>query len=342
MKLNRIKVLVIDDSLFFREALSRGLSSDPALEVVGAASDPFEARDKIIELEPDVLTLDVAMPKMDGIQFLKELMPQYPVPVVVISSAGDKVFDALRAGAVDYVKKPEIKKPEDVQKFYSEIIVKIKIASVAKVGRIKRNPAPVHAAPEKHGSMRHVMIAIGASTGGPEAITQVIRNLPETTPGIAIVQHMPPVFTKMFAERLNSICKMEVLEAHDGDAMKTGRVLIAPGGCHMELKRGHDGYYVKCFPGEKVNGHCPSVDVLFNSFAACAEGGAVGVILTGMGGDGAKGLLNMKQHGAYTFGQDEKSSVVYGMPHVAWQIGAVDKQAPLDEIPVLIQRYLYE
>lgn len=341
----RIRVLIVDDSVVFRTALSRSISADPAIEVAGTAADPFEARDKILSLAPDVMTLDVSMPRMDGIAFLKKLMPQYPLPVVVVSSASGAVLDALNAGAVDFVAKPEGGSPEALRAFFSELAVKIKIASIAKIG-IRRQEAPIssenRASPGGAGARNreNALIAIGASTGGTEAVASVIRVLSADTPGIAIVQHMPTPFTRMFAERLDGISAMEVREARDGDEMRTGCVLIAPGDRQMELRRGAGGFYVHCFEGEKVNGHRPSVEVLFKSFAACAKPPMVGVILTGMGGDGAKGLLEMRQHGAFTIGQDEKSCVVYGMPHVAMEVGAVCKQASLDAIPGLIQRYL--
>lgn len=337
--IKKIKVLVVDDSLVFRETLARGIAEDFGIDVVGTAADPFMARDKILELEPDVITLDVEMPKMNGIDFLKKLMPQYPLPVVVVSAVSSNVFDALNAGAVDFVTKPDVYKAGGINSFINELIIKIKIASTAKVGSYKKEFIPAKSI--THNEFRgDTIIAIGASTGGTEAIYEVIKAFPRNMPGIVIVQHMPPVFTRMYAERLNNSCILEVKEAQDGDAIQSGRVLIAPGDYQMKVIRNNKGHYIKCYKGEKVSGHCPSIDVLFDSVAHAAGGQAIGVILTGMGSDGAKGLLNMKKQGAYTIGQDEKTSVVYGMPMVAFNIGAVEKQIPLGGIPQAICKFL--
>ncbi len=335
----KIKVLVVDDSLVFREALARGIAEDPGIEVVGTAIDPFAARDKILELQPDVVTLDVEMPKMNGIEFLKKLMPQYPIPVVVVSAVSDNVFDALNAGAVDFVTKPDFQRLGGLSSFINELIVKIKIASTAKVGGYKKEYTPVRAFSGSNNG-KDLIIAIGASTGGTEAIYQLIKEFPRDMPGIVIVQHMPPVFTKMYAERLNNSCLLEVKEAQDGAMIKTGTVLVAPGDFQMKVVKEGGNYLVRCFKGEKVSGHCPSVDILFDSVADSAGSNAIGVILTGMGSDGAKGLLKMRRRGAYTIGQDETSSVVYGMPMVAFNIGAVEKQMSLDRIPQEIFNYL--
>lgn len=333
MKVSRkIKVLIVDDSLLFRETLAKEIAKDFGIEVIGTAEDPFAARDKILELKPDVVTLDVEMPKMDGIAFLKKLMPQYPLPVIVVSSVGKNVFEALDAGAVDFVTKPEMGKPGGMNSFINELIVKIKIASTAKVGSFKKDYEAVKVISNHGVDISNTILAIGASTGGTEAIYSVITSLPRDMPGILIVQHMPPVFTRLYADRLNNSCKLEVKEAQDGDLVKPGRVLVAAGDYHMRLAKGPSGYYVKSTQGERVNGHCPSVDVLFDSVAEVARNRAIGVILTGMGADGAKGLLNMRKRGAYTIGQDEKTSTVYGMPMVAYNIGAVEKQLPLDKI----------
>ena len=337
MPVRKIRVLVVDDSLLMREVIAKGLRADAALEVVDTAADPFEARDKIIALEPDVMTLDVEMPRMNGIEFLKKLMPQYPLPVVVVSAVKSNVFDALNAGAVDFVTKPEAGKPDGVSSFINELIIKIKIASTAKVGQlVKKDLTQVRRLGGKSGVLDQKVIAIGASTGGTEAIYSVVKAFSREMPGIVIVQHMPPVFTRMYAERLNNSCQMEVKEAQDGDLVVPGRVLIAPGDYHMKLLCDKNHYFVKCFSGERVNGHCPSVDVLFNSVAEAAGPNAVGIILTGMGQDGAKGILQMRKKGAYTIGQDEKSSVVYGMPMVAYNIGGVVKQASLERIPEIV------
>lgn len=336
----RIKVLIVDDSLVFRESLSREIAKDPDIEVVGTATDPYMARDLIIKLKPDVLTLDVEMPKMNGIEFLKKLMPQYPLPVIVVSSVSQNVLDALDAGAVEFVTKPNVTRPGGMASFVNELIIKIKIASTAKVGNRKSDYTPSRPVTSQGIDTMSKIIAIGASTGGTDAIHTVISGLPRDMPPIVIVQHMPPVFTKLYAERLNNTCELEVKEAEDGDALRPGRVLIAPGNYQMRVAKRGSGYIVKCTQEEKVSGHCPSVDVLFDSVADVVGKQSVGVILTGMGRDGANGLLKMKKTGAYTIGQDEKSSVVYGMPMVAFNIGAVDKQLPLDRIDDEIIRFL--
>jgi two-component system chemotaxis response regulator CheB len=329
----KLRVLVIDDSLVFREAVARGISKDKGIEVVATAANPYEARDRIEELEPDILTLDIEMPKMNGIEFLKKLMPQYPMPVVVVSALSDNVFEALNAGAVDFVTKPDSKTENGMDGFINELIVKIKIASMAKVTVHKSESIIERLNTFKPMNPNTMIIAIGASTGGTEAILDVIQSFPREMPGILIVQHMPPVFTRMYADRLNNICKMEVKEAENGDVVMPGRVLIAPGDKHMKMNKKGNLYVVECFDGDKVNGHRPSVDILFDSVAEKAGTAAIGIILTGMGYDGAKGLLKMKQKGAVTIGQDEKSCVVYGMPKVAYDIGAVVKQVTLKNIP---------
>ena len=330
----KVKVLIVDDSYLFRETLAVELAKDFGIEVVGIAGDPYEAKDMILEHEPDVIALDVEMPKMDGISFLKKLMPQYPLPVVVMSSSEQNVFDALSAGAVDFIAKPKSRQLFEL--FINELIVKIKIASTAKVAYHKKNYTPeesVAIAAGKKTGISDMIIAIGASTGGTEAIASIINVLPRDMPGILIVQHMPPVFTKLYAERLNRTSRLEVKEAEDGEAVKPGKVLIAPGEYHMRLVRSDNGFSVSCKKREKVSGHCPSVDVLFDSVADKAKERAVGILLTGMGSDGAKGLLNMRDKGAHTIGQDETSCVVYGMPKVAYTIGAVRKQLSLEKIP---------
>lgn len=334
-----IRVLIVDDSFLFREVLSKGISSDANIEVVATAIDPFDARDKIINFKPDVMTCDVEMPKMNGIEFIRRLMPQYPLPVIVVSSANRVVFDAMDAGAVDFVAKPDVKSVESVESFINEMIEKIKIASKAKVLHLKEENIPGKIAGNANTNLNRI-IAIGASTGGTEAIYSIVRSLPESAPGIVIVQHIPPVFSRMFAERLNASTNLNVKEARTGDLVEKGRVLIAPGDQHMKIIKIGDNYKVQCFEGDRVNGHCPSVDILFESVAREAGGNAIGVILTGMGYDGAKGLLSMKRKGARTIGQDEKSSVVYGMPKVAFNIGAVEKQASLNNIAQLIYKML--
>lgn len=326
-----IRVLVVDDSLLFRELLSLGISSEPGIEVVATAKDPFEARDKILQYKPDVMTCDVEMPKMNGIEFIRRLIPQYPIPVIVVSSVSKAVFEAMDAGAVDFVVKPDMGGRKSVEQFIYNLIEKVKIASTAKIVRnTSKNTLYSNRVYGNNYSNR--IIAIGASTGGTEAISKILKDMPSTIPGMVIVQHIPPVFSRMFAERLNMSTNLNVKEAKNGDYVEQGKVLIAPGDKHMRIRKVSDRYKVECFEGDKVNGHRPSVDILFESVAKEAGKDAVGIILTGMGYDGAKGLLSMKRRGAQTIGQDENSSVVYGMPKVAYNIGAVCKQLSLDKI----------
>lgn len=332
-----IRVLVVEDSLVFRELLVQNLNNDPAIEVVATAKDPFEARDAIIEHKPDVMTLDIELPKMSGIEFLQKLMPQYPLPVVVISALSDKVFDALNAGAVDFVAKPSVTgRAQLVDFIQNELLVKIKIASTAKISQIKQKAAAAQVlqgaqALTQKGS--DLIVAIGASTGGTEAIFSVVKDFGPDIPGVVIVQHMPPGFTSMYAKRLDNQCRVQVKEARTGDRVLPGHVLIAPGGDeHMRLVKVNGVYQVEIKPGPRVNGHCPSVEVLFDSVAKVAGPKALGIILTGMGGDGAKGLLAMRKAGAHTIGQDESTCVVYGMPKVAYDIGAVEYQEKLQDI----------
>lgn len=331
--MRKIRVLIVDDSLMFRELLVRNLGNDPAIEIVGVAKDAYEARDAIIALKPDVMTLDIELPKMNGLEFLRKLMPQYPMPVVVISALDGKVFEALNAGAVDFVAKPKVSERRELEEFIqNELPVKIKIASIAKIGNIKKNTQHAN---EEHISKekQDIVVAIGASTGGTEAIASVLKEFGSDIPGTVIVQHMPAGFTAMYANRLNDQCRVVVKEAKNGDFVKPGQVLLAPGGdAHMELIKNGKDYQVSIKKGPKVNGHCPSVDVLFNSVAKVAKDKAVGIILTGMGGDGAKGLLKMREVGAHTIGQDEASCVVYGMPKVAYDLGAVEHQVPLKDV----------
>lgn len=332
--MRKIRVLIVEDSLVFRELLVQKLNQDPGIEVVGAARDPFEARDMLIEFKPDVMTLDVELPKMNGIEFLQKLMPQYPIPVVMISSVTDKVFDAMNAGAVDFVCKPSNATRAQIEEFITtELPVKIKIASIAKIGEFKKKREVEPRRTETVKKDDQLIVAIGASTGGTEAIANVIKGFGPDIPGTVVVQHMPPGFTAMYAQRLNDRSRVRVKEAQDGDKVLPGLVLIAPGGDRqMELcKRGGE-YYVSLKEGPKVNGHCPSVDVLFHSVAKNAGNRAIGIILTGMGGDGAKGLKAMREAGAHTIGQDESTCVVYGMPKVAYDIGAVEYQLKIEDI----------
>ncbi len=331
--MRQIRVLVVEDSLVFRELLVQNLNADPGIEVVAAAKDAFEARDAILKYKPDVMTLDIELPRMSGIEFLRKLMPQYPLPVVMISSLSDKVFDALNAGAVDFVAKPAGANREQLESFIKkELPVKIKIASIAKLNRRKKEVLKMPEQPLRVDT-QNMVIAIGASTGGTEAIANILQEFDKDVPGVVVVQHMPQGFTEMYANRLNDKCRVSVKEAKTGDYVLPGQVLIAPGGTsHMQLVKMNGGYQVVIKPGAKVNGHCPSVDVLFRSVAENAGERALGIILTGMGGDGAKGLLEMRNAGARTIGQDESTCVVYGMPKVAYDLGAVEYQEKLPDI----------
>lgn len=334
----KIRVLVVDDSIFFREAMRYHISRDPDMEIAGEAGDAVTAVRKIEELNPDVITLDIEMPGMNGIDFLKKVMPGYAIPVVVVSSANVRVFDALRAGALDFVAKPDSRQGMGQTSFFNELITKVKGFAAVNRSILKNMVNPYHEKLKKH--TKYEMIAIGASTGGTEAIYKVVRDLPNDIPGIVIVQHMPPVFTRMYAERLNNSCALEAKEAENGDQIVPGRILVAPGDYQMRVRKAGGNYYVECRKAEKVNGHCPSVDVLFHSVAEKAGTDVIGILLTGMGRDGAEGLLEMRKKGARTFGQDEASSVVYGMPKEAYNMGAVEKQLPLNEIPQELMRIL--
>jgi len=334
-------VMLLEDSLLFRELMAKGLSGDSRIELVGSATDPFEAKDKIPLLEPDVLTLDIEMPKMDGIKFLRNLMPQYPLPVIVISSLKTSVFEAMDAGAIDFIAKPD-NLNEDMTRFFADLKNKIVAASQARFA-YRRNPnAEIRL--ESEGVIGMVdpldVVAIGASTGGTDAINSILTKFSVNVPGIVIVQHMPAGFTALYAKRLDAITNIEVKEAEDCDEVRPGRALIAPGDFHLTLEKAVNGYRVRCDQNKKVNGHRPSVDVLFDSVAETAGRHAVGVILTGMGSDGAVGLKKIRNFGGYTIGQDERSSVVYGMPMAAYVSGAVMVQLPLYRIPDEILRKL--
>ncbi len=339
MQARAVRVLIVDDSLFIREYIASALSKDPGIEVVGKAKDSYEAREKVIELAPDVMTLDINMPGVGGIDFLKQLLPEYPLPVVVISDVSSSVFDALDAGAVDFISKPELKTERDKQQFVSEMGVKIKIASIAKVGKQKHRKENNPSCQPEAQAGSDSLIAIGASTGGIEATLSILKSLSDDMPGIVIVQHMPPVFTRLYAERLNNICRMEVREAKNLDIISPGMVLLAPGGIQMSVVKRAGVLKVECKAGEKVSGHCPSVDHLFDSISNIRGINTLGIILTGMGSDGAKGLLAMRKTGAATIGQDQKTSVVYGMPAVAHTIGAVERQLPIDAIALQIYKW---
>jgi two-component system chemotaxis response regulator CheB len=372
----KIRVLIVDDSAVVRKLASDALSHDPAIEVVGTAVDPYVARDKILELNPDVLTLDLEMPRMDGLTFLKLLMAQRPMPVIVMSSltqqGSDYALEALRLGAVDVLAKPG--GSYSFGDLSLQLAGKIKIAATARVQTrvptaapfaprpappaaaalrpVTASPfAPRPAAPPPPPPLRHPaandspgpvrihahhprsIILLGASTGGTEALRAVLTHLPAGLPGIAIVQHIPPVFSKAFADRLNTLCAFEVREAVDGDRLEPGLALVAPGSFHMLLQWQADHYRVRVTGGPPIWHQRPAVDMLFKSAADCgASPHAVAGILTGMGKDGAEGLLRLREKGAVTFAQDEATSVVYGMPRVAWETGAAQNQLPLDRV----------
>ena len=339
-----IKVLIVDDSALVRKVLTEELGKQHDIEVVGTAVDPYVAREKIVELQPDVLTLDLEMPRMDGLSFLAKLMKHYPMPVVVVSSLTPKNSEnalmALRLGAVDVISKPG--SSYSAKNISRELIKAVRAASLA---NFDGSPGLQEPAGTKNGSsvkepkptvdLYHTtdkIIAIGASTGGTKALEKVLSDLPPNMPGIVIVQHMPPVFTKSFADRLDTVCALRVKEAQDNDPIEQGTVLLAPGNYHMLVERKSAKYYVRIKQGPPVHHHRPSVDVLFNSVADAVGVNASGVILTGMGADGAKGLLAMKNAGAHTIAQDEATSVVYGMPKEAEKIGAVDHVVPLHSV----------
>jgi len=343
-----IKVLIVDDSATARAVLSDILSKDPDISSVETAVDAYVARDKILKSKPDVICLDVEMPRMDGITFVKKLMQFMPLPVVMVSSLTQKgaktTLDALEAGAIDFVAKPHSNIYDGSDEIREELLAKVKSAARAKI-QIKSTDTPPIKPLTYHGALSETtqkIVAIGASTGGTEALKDILIQHPRNSPGIIIVQHMPANFTGQFAQRLNSLCQVEVKEAKNGDSVSIGQVLIAPGDLHMVLRRSGHRYYVQLGGGEKVSGHRPSVDVLFNSVAKCAGANAVGVILTGMGSDGAKGMRNMHNVGAKTIGQDEKSCVVYGMPKVAYDLGGVDIQTSLQNIPQKILDFIEE
>lgn len=342
----RIRVLIIDDSALVRNILVQGLEMDPGIEVVGAASDAYVARDMIIKFRPEVLTLDVEMPRMDGVEFLRKLMPQYPLPVLMVSALTERgkriTLDALEAGAVDFVTKPGTDVARGLNTMMMELRTKIKIASTANVSHWKsrRKSSKAGMVPESRALAESTdkVIAIGASTGGTEAIKEVITRFPAATPGVVIVQHMPAGFTKAFAGRMNTMCAMEVKEAEDGDRIISGRVLIAPGDRQMTVRRSGGVYKVNCRPGENVCGHCPSVEVLMQSVAEHVGANAIGVMLTGMGHDGADGMAAMRKAGARTIAQNEKTSVVFGMPKEAYERGGAERLLPIDNIaPAVVE-----
>lgn len=335
-----IKVLIIDDSAMIRKVFETELSKDPEIEVVGTAPDPIVGRDKIVYLKPDVITLDVEMPRMDGLTFLSKLMKHYPLPVVVVSSlakrGGDVAVKAMELGAVEVLSKPGT--AYSVGDMSEQLIEKVKAASKVKVFRTV-DDSRVNSKEENRALIASLtvkttnkIVAIGASTGGTEALREVITRLPSNAPPIVIVQHMPQNFTKSFADRLNELSQVQVKEAVDGEYLATGKVLIAPGNKHMEIRRSGIQYYVTLFDGPMMFHQRPAVEILFNSVAKYAGQNAIGVILTGMGKDGAQGLLNMRQAGANTIAQDEKSCIVFGMPKEAIDLGAAEVVKPLSQI----------
>jgi len=333
-----IRVLIVDDSALIRELLTKMLSSDPQIEVVGSAPDPLIAREKIKRLNPDVVTLDIEMPRLDGLEFLRRIMTLRPMPVVMVSSltqrGADATLRALEIGAVDFVAKPTCDLQEGLEAMQAEIVAKVKAAAAAKVAR--RNVTDVSAMKPLAGgpgySSTEKIVALGASTGGVEALTHILRSMPADSPALLVTQHMPEHFTASFANRLDGLCAIAVAEARHGARVVPGHAYIAPGDRHLELGRSGATYTCVVRGTEPVSGHCPSVDVLFRSVASAAGGNAVGVILTGMGRDGADGLLAMRSAGAHTVGQDEASCIVYGMPRAAFERGAVETQLPLERI----------
>ncbi len=343
---NKINVLIVDDSALIRQTLTSILESDPLIEVMDTAADPYFAAKKIQKEVPDVITLDIEMPRMDGITFLKKIMSQHPIPVVVISSltakGSETALKALEYGAVEIITKPQLNTKNIFEESKIRICDAVKAASISKIKRILISQPvvqPKYSAdaviPQMKKSMiktTEIVVAVGASTGGTEAIRVFLEALPIDAPGVVIVQHMPELFTKSYANRLNELCKITVKEAENMDTVLRGRALIAPGNYHCLLKRSGAKYYVVVKEGPLVNRHRPSVDVLFRSTAQYAGKNAIGVIMTGMGDDGAKGLLEMKQGGAKTVAQDEKSCIVFGMPKEAIKLDAVDKVLPLEHI----------
>ena len=342
--MSRIKVLVVDDSAVVRQVVTNILGADPDIEVIAAAADPILAIAKMNVQWPDVIVLDIEMPRMDGITFLKKIMAEHPTPVVICSTlaeAGTQTsMAALAAGAVAIITKPKVGLKQFLEDDSGDIISAVKAAAKSNMSAVMRvhakNTADViMPAADKHGAMIQTtdrVVAIGTSTGGTQALEVVLTMLPRVTPGMVIVQHMPEKFTAAFAERLNGLCQIEVKEAQNNDRVINSRALIAPGGKHMLLRRTGAQYYVEVMDGPLVNRHRPSVDVLFRSVAKCAGANALGVIMTGMGDDGAAGLAEMRNAGARTVGQDEATCVVYGMPKEAVKRGGVEKTVPLGAI----------
>ena len=331
------KVLVVDDSALMRQLLTHMINEADGLEVIEAAPDPIIARRMIKELNPDVITLDIEMPKMDGVDFLTKIMTLRPMPVVMISSLtqenADVTLRALEIGAVDYVGKPTSNLGENLVKMKDDIVAKVRAAANAKVQKFTPTKTVTN---ELAFSTTEQILAIGASTGGVQAISKILSEMPANAPATVIVQHMPEEFTTGFARRLNEKTKLMVSEARNGARIIPGHVFVSPGGKHLEIKRSGANYICHLTDGEKYSGHRPSIDVLFRSVAKNVGNRAIGVILTGMGRDGAEGLLHMRKQGAFTIGQDEASSTVYGMCRQAFEVGAVQNQLPLNQIPKAI------
>ncbi len=342
--MKKIRVLVVDDSAVVRRVFSEELSHERDIEVVATAPDPYVARDKIVALRPDVITLDIEMPRMDGITFLRKLMKYFPLPVIIVSSltpaGGSLALEAMESGAVDVICKPG--EAYSVGDMSAQLAEKIRAAAHVNMAQRARNLAAVRPEAPKLSLTKttNKIIAIGASTGGTEALKEVLTQFPANSPGIMIVQHMPANFTKSFAQRLDSLCQIRVKEAEDGDSVVPGTALLAPGNFHMVMRRSGARYYVNIKSGPLVCYQRPAVDVLFNSVAAYGGANAVGVILTGMGKDGAQGMLKMKEAGAQTIAQDEKSCVVFGMPKEAIEAGGVDRVVSLRDIPAEVMKLL--
>lgn len=337
---NRIKVFIADDSLLFRTAMIQALAGDPLLAVVGATGSSSEGKSKLSALSPDVLVVGAGSVSFDGADFLKSAqLAHRQLAAVAVGTDLRQGVSMTRAGATDFLKKPVEWDSLSMQKFKADLVLRIKAAASGRLSRARQEAelrAPMPQGPYAFDGV----VALGASTGGTQSTARILRMLPSDFPGVVIVQHMPPNFTRMYAENLNKECALTIREAQDGDAVMPGHVLIAPGDAHMRLVKRMNGFAVSCTPGPKIGGHCPSVNELFLSVARLAGRQAVGVILTGMGADGAVGLTEMRARGAYTIGQDESTCVVYGMPREAYEMGGVVRQAPLDQIPSLLMRYM--
>lgn len=338
--MSKIKVLIVDDSAVIRRLLEKFLSSSPDIEVVGSAADPYIARDKLVQLKPDVMTLDVEMPRMDGISFLEKVMQHMPTRTIIFSSlaktGSETYFRALEAGAIEIMEKPSIDVSQSMENLSADIIEKVKAVAKARISPVKKVATPgapvAKSAVSSLARTTHQLIAVASSTGGTEALKVFLSGMPANIPGTLVVQHMPPGFTKSFADNLNKMFPFEVKEAQEGDQVVPGRVLIAPGNFHMELYRSGAYYHVKLHQEAPLHSVRPAADYMMKSVAKYVGKNACGVVLTGMGKDGAEGLLEMKKAGAYCVAQNEETCVVYGMPQAAFNIGATDKVLALDKI----------